>query len=182
MDAQELRTGNFIYDSRENIVEVGGINIYGRILVEDKSCDDGYYTLSDSKPIPLTEEWFERFGLLKSLGYYFEIDKKKNIEFGWNDKNMWYVYFRNKSKGLAIDDDYVILRNDLSYVHQLQNLFFALTGSELTIKKPLMENKIPEKLIIDYTDLPLTSEQLIFIAKGGIIEIRNYIPKQTIDK
>jgi len=75
------------------------------------------------KPIPLTEEWLLKFG--------FESDWS-----GWSHKD---VYFELGVSG----DKYINMVNGGEYnhgvpfehVHQLQNLFFALTGEELTIKE-----------------------------------------------
>ena len=35
---------------------------------------------------------------------------------------------------IHIDNDSILLYNSIKYVHQLQNLYFALSGEELTIK------------------------------------------------
>lgn len=59
------------------------------------------------KPIPLTEEW------LKKLGFEKDGEVPKII----------------------IIDDYQIYPNaKVAYVHQIQNLYFALTGEELKAK------------------------------------------------
>ena len=66
-------------------------------------------------PIPLTEEWLLRFDWngykQMNINSYFKIDEGGCI---------WYC---NDFTGIVI-----------SYVHQLQNLYFALTGEELTMK------------------------------------------------
>ena len=69
------------------------------------------------KPIQLTEEWLVKFGFIKRTptGYYFDMGRMSiNLP----------------------DFEYKNIRIDvkLKYVHQLQNLYFALTGEELTIK------------------------------------------------
>lgn len=75
-------------------------------------------------PIPLTEEWLIKFGF----------EKVKNV----NENT--YPDFRKRSVELLknVNGFYVLHRNegftDIHYVHQLQNLYFALTGEELTIK------------------------------------------------
>ena len=83
------------------------------------------------EPIPLTEEWLDKFGLI--------VEGKV-----WNfhiEKDMPTHYYLYKIKGFrgfmfAYEDgnrNFHTL-SDLLYVHQLQNLYFALTGEELTIK------------------------------------------------
>lgn len=70
--------------------------------------------IEDFKPIPLTKEWLIRFGF-------------EEYGNGWHNGLIWYV--NNKcwfGKSPIIEN--------IKYVHQLQNLYFALTGEELTIK------------------------------------------------
>ena len=71
--------------------------------------------------IPLTDEWLKRAGFElyqddKDRYYHFEGFKL------WQHENELFYHINSE---LLIYPD---------YVHQLQNLFFALTGSELKIK------------------------------------------------
>ena len=77
------------------------------------------------KPIPLTEEWLLKFGFVVisevggyGLGLHLIYDSKNDfydfIPFSTNDK-----------------DCYI----NIKHVHQLQNLYFSLTGEELTVKE-----------------------------------------------
>ncbi len=74
--------------------------------------------------IPLTEEWLVKLGF-------------KNIGGGEYEKDRFI--FRKQQRDIVISGfeyDYngiLISANDY-HVHQLQNLYFALTGEELTIK------------------------------------------------
>jgi len=69
---------------------------------------------ADLEPIPLTEEWLFKFGFEFTNGYGFKI-------FGnWLQKED-DVYFYN------VNGNFI----QIDYVHQLQNLYFALTGKEL---------------------------------------------------
>ena len=79
--------------------------------------------LDDYEPIPLTEEWLEKFG--------FESDSYQDMYvLGWLKINC------DKTKGkpeLWIENitGKVVY---IEHVHQLQNLYFALTGQELELK------------------------------------------------
>ena len=68
------------------------------------------------KPIPLTEEWLLKFGF------------KKDNNFTWVNLEMELMQRE--------DGFWIWLGADLylEHVHQLQNLYFALTGEELIIK------------------------------------------------
>lgn len=72
------------------------------------------------KPIKLTEEWLQELGgVLQPWGWVFDnilLRSNKPI----NGKSFW-VEIGNG------------VRAKVEYVHQLQNLFFSLTGKELTI-------------------------------------------------
>ena len=74
--------------------------------------------LEDVKPIPLTEEWLLKFGF-----EYSDLN---------GDSGLWKIPpFQIYGKYNQFIYDYKL---DVNYVHQLQNLYFALTGEELTIK------------------------------------------------
>ena len=74
------------------------------------------------KPIPLTEEWLLKFGFVQSQ----DID----TIFGLKLNDFWYInefQIRNNFNSILLDFE-------LKYVHQLQNLYFALTGTHLKLK------------------------------------------------
>jgi len=74
-------------------------------------------------PIPLTEEWLLKFGFEQP---YIELTTKEFVKgdliiYLYKPVNReWYYGSWREGK--------------IKYVHQLQNLYFALTGEELTIK------------------------------------------------
>jgi len=109
MKASELRIGNYIEVNGEIRQVTSGI-----IVTID--------TISkpDTKPIPLTEEWLLKFGFdEKGIGYA---------------KGFIYLWHYDDGIFLELVSDSNSHNTPLKYVHQLQNLYFALTGEELTIK------------------------------------------------
>ena len=115
MEAKELRIGNYVQDEDGHIVQME--LIYFSVIFKCRLSEDDIY------PIPLTEEWLLKFG-------FENIDTNEN-----GGDNYWYL-----SKGdFMLDRSFQSLQMntgfDLSHVHQLQNLYFALTGEELTIKQ-----------------------------------------------
>ncbi len=124
MKATELRLGNLIYVptySKEAVIVDAGFRL------------DRFFENFEPEGIPLTEEWLEKFGVEKSKeeeGFY---DKKLS--------NNDILAIHPKAKfcliGSAIEWTSSI---KLKYVHQLQNLIFALTGKELIIKKMASES------------------------------------------
>jgi hypothetical protein len=105
MRENELRVGVYIYYCEE-VFEVDAECI--KMHMGD-DLDDAY------RPIPLTEEWLLKFG--------FEItdnfQTKDRFQTHKQDGIIWFEY------------GYIVV--ELNYVHQLQNLYFALTNEELTI-------------------------------------------------
>lgn len=81
-------------------------------------------TIEDIKPIPLTEEWLLNFGFELINNEFF---KSRNSEICL----FWTV---NKNKMIPeYNEKRLITGYDFKYFHQLQNLYFALTGEELTL-------------------------------------------------
>lgn len=120
MKSNELRIGNY--------VEGYNGKVFQWSLFDFATCNNDVNADEIGKPIPLTEEWLIKFG--------FEKDKKLEhllckypivvntgnhniISLGQphQETNRIFPYQMNMS------------------VHQLQNLYFALTGEELKIKE-----------------------------------------------
>ena len=85
----------------------------------------------ECEPILLTEEWLLKFGFIKAK-FSSEYWSHYSLINGWN---VALSHHTEESSGVNKDlvywgDNYV----ELKYVHQLQNLYFALTGEELIIK------------------------------------------------
>jgi len=113
--ARELGYKNLINHKELGTVEVVGFN---EEIIQYLHLDTIYYDeYSKFEAIPLTEEWLLKFGFTFSDMIYsfdgFEIlDLKQGLEF--------------------YNHDYPI---KIKYVHQLQNLYYALTQTELTLTK-----------------------------------------------
>jgi len=126
MQANELRIGNWInYKSQD--IQVAS-------LVFDNSADRNHKELTDNiKPIPLTEQWLERFG--------FKISYDKHwYDKGANRGDILSVNIKTNECLLGSKINWAHPRT-VYYVHQLQNLYFALTGEELTLKEIPVEVK-----------------------------------------
>ena len=116
MKASELRIGNLIFTHKEEIIVVKGIDTEGLILFKE---DQNIFDFK-CKPIPLTEEWLLKFGFKKDLGNDLYLDSTSTSFFIWQNNRVE-----------LLDDKNNICISHCEYVHQLQNLFFALSGEEL---------------------------------------------------
>lgn len=92
------------------------------------------FLISELKPIQLTKEWLVKFGFEYDEGeiqqgnnLFLQCNARINIVYADGDKNCVSIY----QDGKLIDLAHGIVK----YVHQLQNLYFALTGKELTTNK-----------------------------------------------
>ena len=130
MEATELRIGNFIYkqipkkDTQLQLVEV--LSIDGSFEFLDVKNSESYITekcsLKAFEPIPLTEEWLGKFG--------FDIKDKDRLDWVKGAFNLERSNEDNNKFCFEVYSHYI----PLDYVHQLQNLYFALTGEELKLK------------------------------------------------
>lgn len=111
MKSSELRIGNYLYDRNDKLAIVEEIN------EDDFKAYSGMATSLLLKPIPLTKEW------LMNLGY-FPCSFSEN-HYSIIGHRVWQC-----NEMFLCDKNGVIIK----HVHQLQNLYFALTGEELTIK------------------------------------------------
>lgn len=119
MKATELRIGNLVKWNYEESSDGNAYPVeYGYEL------DDIKNNPNIVKPIPLTEEWLERFGFEKTTSGISAFLKTESVTFWWGG------HFVNMSDN---ETQYNLV--NVSYVHQLQNLYFALTGEELTGKE-----------------------------------------------
>ena len=138
MTANELRIGNYVKGIGHNISWlVDGIE------TDYIHSSNAWRLLSSFEPIPLNTKWLEKFGFKawddKKTIYTLErhIDKYNNtcFRFWLQLDKLVFDYIQNEIHPTeSIFDDKNIIRLEVKYVHSLQNLYFALTGEELTIK------------------------------------------------
>lgn len=133
LNPSELRIGNIVWESSsftpspddfEEIV-VGAINGIDKVVLDNQN---NIYSYDYLYPIPLTPEWLGRFGFTKQGdgSFYIQVGNTLYLEF---DNDLSCSIIPETWSGSAV---YTFA--DISHLHQLQNLYFALTGEELTIK------------------------------------------------
>tara|TARA_R110000823_G_scaffold313967_1_gene442182 strand:- start:502 stop:918 length:417 start_codon:yes stop_codon:yes gene_type:complete len=137
MKETELRIGNLVQlDPSRNWYPKKDIHIIEveNILLDGVN-DEGEYNFTgvgyeSIQPIPLTEEWAQKFKCEI-------VDGDVNDEWGGMKE-----YIFNDFYELSFFNSQVYLHcfnmcEEVEYVHQLQNLYFALTGKELVINETI---------------------------------------------
>ena len=137
IDIKELRFGNYVSftdPSGETInMIVGGVmpdeillwfppNVSSgdKVEVSNGITIRGWQDGPEINPIPLTKELLLKCGFEEEFGGIIYYNRNQGIEF--NFSNGWCTASRG---------EYDIV--DVQYLHQLQNLYFALTGEELEV-------------------------------------------------
>lgn len=141
--AEELRIGNYL--ERNGLMQVTAIH-KAKIKIYDhfnKKEHEYFFLASTFKGLPITEEMLLKAGFEKTgVSFFIAIEAthaiQESLEMSPNNDadGLWYVYMRqgdNKERDKYHLHDLVLLTNKLMYINQLQNLYFALTGKELTI-------------------------------------------------
>lgn len=124
MKPSELRIGNVI-NGTMNANIVGQLTVTGRIIAQFEEFETA---LKDYESIPLTEEWLLKFGfgltqIDRIISNYSIQSLSLNFYNTEIERGMWLRFYHGNAQ------------IKIQYVHQLQNLYFALTGKELKISK-----------------------------------------------
>lgn len=127
MDAKELRIGNWVrYKDSKEKSKILQIRRDGSHQLSAYNLCTTYYSglIGEYEPIPLTEEILLKCG--------FRVIGQKSL-FWTNDKMYFRLandfIYRVEIKGGVIDLPYKI-----KHLHELQNLYFSLTGEELNVE------------------------------------------------
>ena len=127
MRAKELRIGNYV-----NVFWWSGITgTYEKTLLKIslvceshiRCQEDQASNFDEIEGVSLNEEWLLNFGFVKQTETAFTLTLKQ-----------FDISITNSVCAIETDED-VISLNHIEHVHQLQNIFFSLTGEDLTLKK-----------------------------------------------
>ena len=141
MKANALRLGNLVeYDNR--IFKIFGITEELPFLNTDEF-GVGVVDYNNIKPIPLTEEWLLKFGLYKFKPALNYTTRKWYIKTRAGVLTTRLPYLIQDKRTCKNSNEYEVRINPsgsaaarlciIQYIHQLQNLYFTLTGEELNV-------------------------------------------------
>jgi hypothetical protein len=133
---KELRLGNLVTEEVLGVVSVTGIKefsvwISGKNMTTEGALNNVEYHIDryNIEPIPLTEEWLLKFGAKKNypnLVWLPLSNLKAEIHF---------EIFGDEIVTTIFSDYCDLILDRIKYVHQVQNLYFTLTGEELELKE-----------------------------------------------
>jgi hypothetical protein len=115
MKSSELRLNNYVLEDGVCVLLSTNYDLFKCLVNVNRGI--GF------EPIPLTEEWLLKFGFEKS-------------ENNWKFLDLYFgIISWEKLAGtmFCLEQESIFLPH-IKYVHQLQNLYFALTGEVLTFK------------------------------------------------
>ena len=126
MKVEDLRINNYVLH-------------YGKVHTFKKKDFDDHVVFEDEfEPIPLTEKWLLDFGFKRKENFVYSDKSVSDVDVflmdKWkvskiHDSKRWWAFTKMRDNNIK-----AVLTVDLIFVHQLQNLYFALTGKELEIK------------------------------------------------
>lgn len=133
MKSNDLRIGNYVTYNPEAVDEGTLITPLLVTAIDDDAgviLNDGFqnvYDFDEILPIPLTPELLQAAGFSKAGDWDYELQRLcLHDMLSGRDKD-WEVY-------LKAGNDAVYVTN-IKYLHQLQNLYYSLTGTELELKQ-----------------------------------------------
>lgn len=136
MTAQELRISNYVV--LDKLAEITMISNDGDCYIsypDEKDVDDTYTLIKNIEPIPLTPEvleacGFEREPFISALYQNF-------IRNGSGDYDGYCLSLRYPNYPV-----YLSCGTKFNFLHQLQNLYYALTSQELQIDIDKLKNAV----------------------------------------
>lgn len=137
IDKKDLRLGNWVLDEENKPMQVIEISEYAVNHREQYGCVEESHSLDNINGINLTEE------ILLKCGFEEVIEERIDVPYMNSSNTVWKVYKKKHLKfscqcteGLSFQmqlsfNDVIVVLTEL---HDLQNLYFVLTGEELEVK------------------------------------------------
>lgn len=137
LTAKELRMGNYVLDRGDKIIRIDWWETLNKACMDMNINGQKVHPLTENveycQPIPLTEQWLLDFGFIKDgNGHWWKNLVTHYLEL--IEMNKWFFPVFVELPELSNEQEQRVGLPRIGSVHEMQNLFFALTGEELTIK------------------------------------------------
>jgi len=123
LSSKDFRIGNLIAYKSE-IVEISSLHSDDTFRIKRGESTEGCFKISNAEPVQITREWLFRFGF-----EYTEINDSYQI-----DSDLGFSIWGRIRHGFNVSVNSDQIGVEAKHVHELQNMYFALTGEELKYK------------------------------------------------
>lgn len=132
INEKELRTGNLYTTIKNQEIIVAGIDtlnkfitIYSSGNTDINSKNESSIIFEDINPIEITPKSITQLGLIADESLNIIIVSENNMRFIWDEK---------LNQVVLVDDKNRTIGQEIKYIHQLQNIYYLLTGKELPLQ------------------------------------------------
>ena len=128
INANELRIGNWLAYNDGTFGKVFGIDTDDVGIIDEVS--PTWDSVINLHPIPLTEEILLKCGFVRHKTGIGGCDMWQGMD-GWAFGDNGWLFRGDPKNGLKIVGYF---NSNIHFIHQLQNIIFALTGEELNVE------------------------------------------------
>jgi len=134
LSSKDFRIGNIIEHNGE-IKAISSLHEDDTFRTKKGDLFEGCFRICTAEPVKITVEWLVKFGFKLTEGGYV----KRFSRFGDDEKSFLATEYNPVMKRWLFvvgsdNSETVVAINAFEFLHQLQNLYFSLTGEELILK------------------------------------------------
>ncbi len=126
MTCTEFRIGNLVYNKHKEIHAIGWQD-FQNWRQPRMDHDYGFYL------IPLTPEWVERLGFQLGIDEHYKFLNTKDKYISIRKSGTHWFPQLNQAAEMSSQENNIVFLDFIDHVHDLQNLYYALTKTELTL-------------------------------------------------
>lgn len=127
--ASELRVGNYVkYSEDDSLCKIIAIDELGVAVEFIKTQEITWIELDQFHYIPLKTKILEKIGF-DSINFN---NADSNVDFTFTNKPQYWIQHHTDVDQYIFYGKSNSIEKPIKYLHQLQNLYYALTGQELT--------------------------------------------------
>ncbi len=132
INEKELRIGNLYTTIKNQEIIIAGIDTLNKFITINSSGNtditsrnESSIIFEDLNPIEITPKSITQLGLVADESMNISIVSDNNTRFIWNEKLNQVVLVDGKNGTIG---------QEIKYIHQLQNIYYLLTGKELLLQ------------------------------------------------